>query len=218
MAPGNAAPRWHADDVRAAVRALGLDVDVRDQALVRTAYLTAIRTAHPDRNRGLDATERTAELTVAYRIVVESIAAGTMPAPGEGPPTVDDPVARAAPSSEASRVSPRPTCADGATVRVIADDTIEVEAPLDMVFSWLLLASHEIGDVTFLDRSAPLLQIVVQFVDEPVCQMIFDLQGRAARGTTEVFCTIDSIEDRPPPPISAVTALVADQLVDVSTW
>ena len=50
------------------------------------------------------------------------------------------------------------------------------------------------------------------FIDEPACQVIFDLQGRAARGTTEIFCTIESMEDRPPPPIDAVTRFVADKL------
>ncbi|MEI2654536.1 MAG: hypothetical protein V9G12_20730 [Microthrixaceae bacterium] len=73
---------------------------------------------------------------------------------------------------------------------------------------------HVVGDVTFLDRSAALLQILVAFVDEPVCQMIFDLQGRAAHGTTEVFCTIDSIEDRPAPPIDAVTRFIAEHLAE----
>ena len=116
-----------------------------------------------------------------------------------------------APASPANDAEPVVITVD---VQVIADDTIEVAAPPDLAFAWLVQTGHVVGDVTFLDRSAALLQILVAFVDEPVCQMIFDLQGRAARGTTEIFCTIDSIEDRPAPPIDAVTRFVAEHLAE----
>lgn len=182
---------------------LELDRSERDPGLVRAAYLTAIRASHPDRNVAPDATERSARLTVAYTTVCAVLATTPVDEPRPGPaPVVEQPV------------RPDPVVTEVAVV-VIADDTIEVAAPPDLTFAWLVQTGHVVGDVTFLDRSAALLQILVSFVDEPVCQMIFDLQGRAARGTTEVFCTIDSIEDRPAPPIVAVTRFIADHLAEV---
>lgn len=100
-------------------------------------------------------------------------------------------------------------------VRIIADDTIELGAPLDLAFRWLELACHRAGDITYLDRPAAMLQVLVQFVGYPPSYVVFDLQGRAAYGTTEVFCTIASLEDRPPPPIDGVTHYLAEALNDV---
>ena len=184
-----------------ALALLGLAPDTRDVATIRAAYLSAIRRTHPDRNAAAGATAASADITVAYRLVVEVIAAGV-------PPTVEE-------DPEPLGSSPIPATST-VDVRVIADDTIEVSAPPDLTFLWLVQTGHVVGDVTFLDRSAALLQILVAFVDEPVCQMIFDLQGRAATGTTEIFCTIDSIEDRAAPPIDAVTRFVAEHLTEVA--
>lgn len=192
-----------------ALARLGLGAGERDPATIRNAYLAAIRGAHPDVNHRVGATDESASITVAYRLVVETIGAGEPggaepdpgPAPGSTPPPPPPP-------------EPVVITVD---VRVVADDTIEVAAPPDVTFAWLVQTGHVIGDVTFLDRSAALLQILVSFVDEPICQMIFDLQGRAARGTTEIFCTIDSIEERPAPPVDAVTRFVAEHLAHVIT-
>ncbi len=193
----------HADAVIEALAVLGLDASTTDPTVVRAAYLSAVRRSHPDRNRASDANRRTASLTAAYRIAIDGLADL-----GD-----EEPPADAAPEPP-----PPPAIVDldlSALVRIIADDTIEVAAPPDITFAWLVQAGHVAGDVTFLDRPAALLQILVAFVGEPWCQMIFDLQGRAARGTTEIFCTIESIEDRPGPPIDAATRFVADQLAEV---
>lgn len=165
--------------------ATGLDAE-----RLRSAYLAAVRRHHPDVNASPGSGAHTAELNEAYRVVRASL--------------VGEPPASEAPPSE-----PRRTIAD---VAVIADDTIEVDAPMDLTFSLLFQAAHRAGDVTYFDRSALMLQVYVEFVDEPPCHVVFDLQGRAAHGTTEVFCTIESLDDRPPPPIDAVTRYVAQQL------
>jgi len=188
-----------------ALALLGLAPSTTDPAVVRAAYLAAIRQAHPDVNEAANATTASARLTVAYTVITRALADGqTGPADPPTPEPDPGPDRRPAPEPVVITVD----------VQVIADDTIEVAAPPDLAFAWLVQTGHVVGDVTFLDRSAALLQILVSFVDEPVCQMIFDLQGRAARGTTEVFCTIDSIEDRPAPPIDAVTRFIAEHLAE----
>ncbi len=186
-----------------ALALLGLAPSTTDPAVVRAAYLAAIRQAHPDVNEAANATTASARLTVAYTVITRALADGQT-GPADPPPPAPEP-------STPRRPEPVVITVD---VQVIADDTIEVAAPPDLTFAWLVQTGHVVGDVTFLDRSAALLQILVSFVDEPVCQMIFDLQGRAARGTTEVFCTIDSIEDRDAPPIDAVTRFIAEHLAE----
>ena len=186
-----------------ALALLGLAPSTTDPAVVRAAYLAAIRQAHPDVNEAANATTASARLTVAYTVITRALADGQT-GPADPPPPAPEP-------STPRRPEPVVITVD---VQVIADDTIEVAAPPDLAFAWLVQTGHVVGDVTFLDRSAALLQILVSFVDEPVCQMIFDLQGRAARGTTEVFCTIDSIEDRDAPPIDAVTRFIAEHLAE----
>lgn len=168
---------------------------------LRAAFLAQVRRHHPDVNAAPGAGARTAQLTEAYRVVLAALSTATVEADADAP----------APSATP------PTPGPALDLRLIADDTIEVDAPIDLTYALLLQTAHRIGDVTFLDRSAALLQILVQFTDEPPCQVVFDLQGRAARGTTEIFCTIESLEEQPAPPIDAVTRFVADQLAESAT-
>ena len=207
---GSVPPMAEQLNLRDALAALGLDAATTDVTVVRSAYLAAIRTAHPDRNAAAGATAASARLTVAYRVATDALVAGVRT------PDSDETLRPADRTNSAVPLPPRgpEPVVITVDVRVIADDTIEDAAPPDLTFAWLVQTGHVAGAVTFLDRSAALLQILVAFVDEPVCQMIFDLQGRAAHGTTEVFCTIDSIEDRPAPPIDAVTRFIAEHLAE----
>lgn len=191
-------------DLATAMRRLGLHDEPTsdlDAERVRHAYLAAVRREHPDVNAAPGAGSRTAALTEAYTVVRAAIEVGFAASHSTEPPPAPSP--------------PQPVAI--VELRQIADDTIEVDAPIDHTYGLLVQAAHRAGDVTFLDRSAALLQILVQFVDEPPCQVVFDLQGRAAKGTTEIFCTIESLEDRPPPPIDAVTRFVTDQLTETAS-
>lgn len=195
-----------------ALRHLGLGPDERDLVTIRAAYLTAIRSSHPDRNGADDAHARSARLTEAYRLVCSAIEAGVA-GPGvsesgsaDPQPPAPEPPQHVGNQAESYEIE--------GWVRIVADDTIELGAPADLAFRWLELASHRAGDITYLDRPAAMLQILVAFEGYPLCYVVFDLQGRAAFGTTEVFCSIDSLDDRPPPPISAVTEYLAAQLED----
>ncbi|MFN8051159.1 MAG: hypothetical protein U0Q22_06990 [Acidimicrobiales bacterium] len=190
-----------------ALALLGLGPGDTDEATVRAAYLVAIRATHPDLHDRSSATADSAAVIAAYELLISAPTPPLDPSSGSpaGRPQAAEPGTEPGAAAEMG-VEP------GVDVVVIADDTIEVAAPVDLTYALLLQAAHDAAEVTFLDRSAAILQIVVEFVDEPVCQVIFDLQGRAARGTTEIFCTIESLEERPAPPIEAVTQFVAAQL------
>ncbi|NLA36916.1 MAG: J domain-containing protein, partial [Actinobacteria bacterium] len=175
---------------------LGVTEECRDASAVRRAYLVAIRESHPDRNEAADANLRTARLSEAYRLICAAIAdpSSTTTTPGGaagGDTTGAAAGARTAPPPRATRPvgNEAETYEIEGWVRVIADDTIELGAPLDLAFRWLELACHHAGDITYLDRPAAMLQVLVQFVGYPPSYVVFDLQGRAAYGTTEVFCT-----------------------------
>lgn len=193
-----------------------------DRTELRRAYLRRLRNIHPDVNDRADAAARTAELTSAYEHLDDVLAGGpgtwrTTPNPtpdrGSGsaaPPTTPPtapPVDR--PSSPHTWEWRSPPPASPPEAWVLANDTLAVQAPPDETFDALVQVLCEIGDVTYLDATAAVIQTVVTFVDEPVCWMVTTLQGRAATGVTEVHCAIESIEERPPPPIGAVTALLA---------
>jgi len=199
-----------------AMTILGLHASESDRAAVRTAYMAALRRHHPDLNPDSGATEMTARITSAYRLVCDVLddELATRPASTRsGAPPPPPPRPRFAVHETPPPYRPYTDI----TIAMISDDTIELGAPPDIAFAFLVQTAHQAGDVTYLDRSAAMLQLVVNFVNEPACQIIFDLQGRAARGTTEVFCTIESMEDRPAPPIGAVTRFLADQLQSAAT-
>ena len=85
-------------------------------------------------------------------------------------------------------------------------DTLMVEAPAEETFRWLLDAAHDIGEVTYVDRSMPIMEVLCRFEGEPATSLLLSLQGRGLG--TEVFCTVESIEARPAPPTSAVVDLL----------
>lgn len=151
---------------------------------VRAAYLRHLRDTHPDRNVAAGAHEHTVRLGDAYRTALEGIG-----------------VAEAAPVTVVPVVP----------VALLSDDTVGVGAPPDEVWGIVMEAAHRLGEIAFIDPGAGLLQVVVEFVHEPVCQLVLSLQGRAT-GVTEIFCTIESLETGQAPPIEAVTRLLVDTL------
>lgn len=163
---------------------------------VRIAYRSQIRTHHPDR-AGTSSSARAASITEAYRVLVER-----GPAP-------EEPEVRA-PGSASGPVPPRATTevpAFGAPpVGRVDEDTLALGAPPDESFRWLLDAAHDVGEITYVDRSMPIMEVLCRFEGEPATSLLLTLQGRGER--TEVFCTVESIEARPAPPTSAVVDLL----------
>ena len=171
-----------------------------DEDDARAAYRRLLRTTHPDLNRAGDATERTVALTTAYRIVLTDLRA---PAP-EAPP--------AAPPPAAGHRPPSPTDAEPPpAVHLVDDETIGIAAPGLEVVPMLIEAAHQLGDITYLDPGAGLLEVVVEFVGAPTSSVVLSLQGRAT-GVTEVFCSVEPLSGGEAPSAAAVTALLCRTL------
>lgn len=188
------------DRVQAA-RVLGVGPDT-PWSEVRRAYRDHIRAHHPDRagDTGIPDALRVIE---AFRVLERAhhqppVPPAPDPAPGAAQP-VGPPVGR-------------PTPAEGPPVVLtrVDDDTIALGAPADEAFGWLLDAAHDIGEITYLDRSVPIFEVLCRFVGEPATSLVVTLQGRAE--VTDAFCTAESIEARPGPPVHAVVDVFEDAL------
>ncbi len=179
-----------------AARILGVGASASPDE-VRIAYRSQIRTHHPDR-AGSSSSARAASITEAYRVLVE-----------RGPAPPEEPTVRT-PGTAAGPVPPRATTevpAFGAPpVGRVDEDTLALGAPPDESFRWLLDAAHDVGEITYVDRSMPIMEVLCRFEGEPATSLLLTLQGRGER--TEVFCTVESIEARPAPPTSAVVDLL----------
>ena len=166
-----------------AARVLGVARDAAPDEL-RSAYRSLIRTHHPDRPEVASSGQAT-QIIEAYRILV----AAPPPRPSAPPP----------PPTAAPAVGAPP-------VHRAATDALVVDAPADEAFRWLLDAAHDVGEITYVDRSMPILEVLCRFEGEPATSLLLTLQGRGAG--TEVFCTVESIEARPAPPTGAVVDLL----------
>lgn len=159
---------------------------------VRHAYHQQIRAHHPDR-AGEASAGRATVIIEAYRVLTLHLEAGGTIAPP--PPTVPPTVT----TSGASGTGAPP-------VRRLDHDALLLAAPADETFRWLLEAAHDVGEITYVDRSMPIMEVLCRFEDEPATSLLLTLQGRGEG--TEVFCTVESIEARPAPPTGAVVDLL----------
>ena len=80
----------------------------------------------------------------------------------------------------------------------------------------LLDAAHELGEISYLDPSAGLVEVVVEFVEAPTSSVLLSMQGRAT-GVTDVFCTVEPLSGGDAPPADAVTRLLWRTLVERSS-
>lgn len=184
--------------IHEARRLLGIgDAEPIDASKLRGTYRQLVRLAHPDISDHPEAGDRTARLTLAYRILVEALdsSSGEPGEPGEPG------------EASAPRSPPEPTVA----IRLLADQSISVEAAAEETFMLLLDTAHHLGEISYLDRTAGLVEVVVEFVEAPTSSVLFSLQGRSD-GTTEVFCTVEALSGGDSPPADAVTRLVLETL------
>jgi hypothetical protein len=181
-------------DVREAARVLG----VAPQAPwddVRRAYRLAIAIHHPDRT-GDAGDEAAVRIIEAFR-VLERAHLDPQPDHSHLPPAPAPPPRPPAPPWRAS-------VPETATLTRVDDDTLRIDAPADEAFRWLIEGAHELGDVTYLDRSGPIFEVLCRFEGEPSTSLLVTLQGRS--DGTDALCSAESIEARPGPP----TVLVVD--------
>lgn len=169
---------------------------------VRVRYRHLVRARHPDLRDEADASIRTAEVTTAFAVVraaVRTQGAGVVPEPTPSAPRTEDA------SPPARRWEPSP-----AEVDAIESDTIAITAPAPEAYALLLDAAAQVGSVGYVDRHLGLLEILVRFEGGPTCSVLLTLQGRAF--TTEVVCTMDSIEAAPTPPLRPVVEALVEAL------
>jgi hypothetical protein len=170
-----------------AASVLGVRDDASSRQL-RAAYRQRIRERHPDR-AGPNATLDAARIIEAYE-VMSAPAAAPAPAPPMPPPPP-----RRAPTDH--------------TVTLVDDDTVAFAFPADEVFALLVEAADDIGDVTYVDPDAGLLEVLVTLAFGGPWSVVISLQGRMDR--VEAFCTVEALDgsDAQPGP---VVSLLLDSL------
>jgi len=144
--------------------------------LVRAAYRRRIRAAHPD-THGVGATPTAVRLNEAYAVLSRAKRSGTLAAPPAGRPPAPPP--------------PPPPAPPPVGVAVEGADTVLLAAPPDEAFALLLEAGHRVGNVSYVDRSCAIFEVVVRQDDE-TCSLVVTLQGRAHG--TEAFLTLEAME------------------------
>ena len=195
-------------DTDEALAVLGIKPGARAEE-ARAAYLRLIRVRHPDRaGAGPDATHQTARLTQAYSVIRAALAESVN---GVVPPSAGTAPVRPSPPPSAPGWPFDPT-AQPVGADVVDSDTIAVDAPADEAFAVLFEAAGRVGHVAYFDRQLGILETIVRFEGGPTCSVLITLQGRAL--TTEAFCTMESIEAAPTPPIRPVVEALVHELVD----
>jgi hypothetical protein len=178
-----------------AVLGLGSSAAMQD---VRAAYRRLIREHHPDvvgPEVSGDAPARAARLTEAYAVLRRAAERN------DG----DTVVAAAPPPAAPPRATPpRPPTPyeEAIEAELAAGDTIVLRAPAGEAFAALFEAAGRIGHIAYFDRQLGILETIVRFEGGPSCSFLITLQGRA--DGTEAFCTLESIEAAPTPPLDVV--------------
>lgn len=184
---------------RSEARAL-LGVSSDEPAELRAAYRRRLRSVHPDLNPSMDAAEATRQLNAAYRLLLQSTAAEVL----------DETARSATPTASAPTTRPAGPRRD---VRVLDDCTIAVQGARDEVLDALVDVADVLGELVYLDVHSGLVEVVVEFVDEPTSTVTMSMQGRAD-GTVEVFCSVEPLSGGDGPPLDAVTRLVGATLAE----
>jgi hypothetical protein len=99
---------------------------------------------------------------------------------------------------------------------VVEGDTVTADLPAGDLFLLLVEAAESVGDVSYADADAGLLEVVVDVAGYGACSVVLTLQGRAAAGT-EAWATVEPLAGWRTPPVEVVTGLLADGLRHVAS-
>ena len=172
---------------------LGVSPDA-GPAEIRSAFRRRIRAGHPD-VVGSAGTAAAARVLDAYRLL-RARPSGSARRPDRAEPAAPPPPPRAA-----------------GLVRV--DGSVVVLAsPARLAFAAVLEAGHGLGEVAYVDRSAGLVEVIVEFIDWPVCSVVLGVEPRAPH-RTEVTVAVAALSGAAAPPEEGVAALVADRIRDL---
>ena len=170
------------------------------EAEIRAAYRMLLLRTHPDINSKADATERTMALTSAYLLLTSLVVDPAPAAAQQEEPTAPQGRRRAQKKEEEIEIL------------LLGDLTISVAAPASETLMLLIDMAHELGEISYLDPSAGLLEIVIEFVEEPTSSVLLSMQGRG-NATTEVFCSVEPLSGGISPPADAVARLLHRTLI-----
>ena len=175
---------------------------------IRAAYRMLLLRTHPDINSKADATERTMALTSAYLLLTSLV---VDPAPAPAAAQQEESAQQAQPAAQQSRRR-APKKEEEIEILLLGDLTISVAAPASETLMLLIDMAHELGEISYLDPSAGLLEIVIEFVEEPTSSVLLSMQGRG-NATTEVFCSVEPLSGGISPPADAVARLLHRTLI-----
>jgi curved DNA-binding protein CbpA len=183
-------------DLASARRALGVRAD-DDWAVVRDAYRDQIRRSHPD-VAGPTGVARSVELNAAYRVLAVARRQGRLHEPAAPPPAAPGPSQPASPRAAgdpplAVRPEWAPPVGPAPDVRRLDHDTLVLSSTPDETFRRLVEATHEIGEISYLDRSSAIFEAVLTLDDGTAASFVVSLQWRAHDASCEAFCTLEAL-------------------------
>lgn len=184
------------DDLAEARAVLGVSAD-DDWSVVRDAYRAEIRATHPDLV-GEGGVDRSVTVNAAYRVLALARREGRLhdvarppganPAPGRS--TTTRPAAPPRWWAERTPTGER-TAPD---VRVIGGDTIVLSSPPAESFRRLVEATHELGEISYIDRSSAIFEAVLALQDGAHASFVVSFQWRAHDASCEAFCTLEALD------------------------
>jgi hypothetical protein len=172
-----------------------LGVEARDDwSVVRAAYRERVRLAHPD-IAGHGGTTRTVELNAAYRALSIARREGRLHERADEPPVATEHApTRTGPAPAATRREWAPPPGPPPDVRFLGADTLVLSSPPDETFRRLVEATHELGEISYLDRSSAIFEAVVHLDDGTPASFVVSLQWRAHDASCEAFCTLEALD------------------------
>lgn len=177
-------------DQTAARSTLGVDSNA-DFSAIKQAYRDRISKAHPD-IAGVGATGAAAELNAAYHVLSRANRSGDLDMSSTSTTT-----ASPVPGDE-DQMQRRPTgehldVETATDIRRIGDDTLVLSSPPGESFRRLIEAAHGLGEISYIDRSAAILEAVVRLDDDTSASLVISLQRRAHDGSCEAFVTLEAL-------------------------
>lgn len=185
-------------DLASARRTLGVRAD-DPWEVVRDAYRDQIRRSHPD-VAGDAGVARSVQLNAAYRALGVARRAGRLhevvveaePVRRSGPQQPPSPRAAGDPP-RAVRPEWSAPVGPALDVRMLDHDTLVLSSTPDETFRRLVEATHEIGEISYLDRSSAIFEAVVTLDDGTAASFVVSLQWRAHDASCEAFCTLEAL-------------------------
>lgn len=183
MPDGAQGPWSDTDDqgqIALALSELGLDRSASWDE-IRRAYRDQVRSSHPDLAAADQqrATQRTARINVAFTFLAECTDRGRRSLPEPNPPPA--PVAPVAP--------------------------VTLQTPPGDVFVQFLEAAYEVGDVSYMDPEAGLIQVLLDQGDPCASQLLIAIDTEAEPPTASF--TLDAADATHAPPIRDIVDQLA---------